>query len=183
MDSQTVIKQSLRSLPATIFNESKEHACRSHLVRWVEVLNIVEIKLQLGVSMNGRWLRVGNDDVCEIESKQSVVLLYPCLELARIQFEQRLSDSLRELSLPFVLFATFPTNDILEQALLSGSEHWTKLALQWIDATSASPRLETALKSVAKSQDKRLSQQTRQNANRLRKAITMHGELNTRANQ
>lgn len=179
MDSSTNIKLGLQSLPAHLFREAPEHTTRTQTVRWVKVASFPNKNLQLGLSVNGFWVREGLDDVCELCPDRGLVPIYPCLEIAPNLFQQELAKSLSDLGLPTDLVTTFPVSDIVEQALKSGSENWTRLSLQWVNTNAVTAAVEQALVLVAQSKDKRLSQRTRQDAKHILKVIAKakgHGQ-------
>jgi hypothetical protein len=155
-----------------MFRESPEHTDSTRIVRWVKVANFPDKNLQLGLSASGFWVREGLGDVCELDVAYGLVPLYPCLELEPSFFQQTLAKSLSNFGLPTELAKTFPVNDLVEQALKSGSDHWTKLSLQWVNTTAATDGVARALKLLAESQDKRMSQHTRQGAKRILKIIS-----------
>lgn len=175
MDSSTAIKLGLQSLPSSLLLEAPEHTSRAQTVRWVKVASFPSKNLQLGLSTNGCWVREGLNDVCELHPDRGLVPLYPCLELPLCLVQQAITKALDDLGLPANLADTFPKTDLVEQALKSGSEHWTKLSLQWIDTTAIAERVTQALLSVAESKDKRLSQGTRQGAKHILKTIKPNG--------
>ena len=171
MDSCKIIKQCLEALPTSLFHEAPEHSARAQTVRWVKVINFPNKNLQLGLSESGYWVREGVGDVCVLDPAQGLVPLYPCLEIEPSVFHQKLAMSLNKIGLRSDVAKTFPLVDLIGQALHSGSEHWTKLGLQWCGTATKTTAITNALAFVAHSKDKRLSLNTRQAARHFLKDI------------
>lgn len=161
----------LKSLPEAFLMESPSHEASNRIVRWLKVVNFPEKRLSIGLSTTGHWVREGVDDVCELIPSKGFVPLYPCLEIDREVFWCNLILALDAIPLPVELADTFPIEDILEQALISGSEHWTRAALAWVRPEEATSRVKSALTLVALSKGGEISQKTRQGARFLLKRL------------
>jgi hypothetical protein len=99
------------------------------MVRWIEVAELPPSKLILGLSDSGYWVRGGGATI-EVANGPHALSLLPCLECPSETFRQTLRNGLARRGLPEALEVTFPIDDLISAGLMSGSEYWTKLALE-----------------------------------------------------
>ena len=172
MKSEDIISSTLSKCGSLDFVLSPEHRDRKLIVRWIKVAEFKDLRLVLGLSSNGFWVRLGAEDVCLLRPGDYLLPLLPSLELPRLEFIERLASGLTAAGLPAELITTFPKADLVITGLRSESEHWIRLALGWIESGPVQLEIKNALSDLALSKDKRIPQALRHAAHRI---------LNTRA--
>lgn len=124
---------------------------REHqMVRWIEVAELPQSKLILGLSDSGYWVRGGGATI-EIANGPHAIALLPCLECPSEMFRQALRSGLARRGLPEALEETFPIGELISVGLKSGSEYWTKLALERVGEVGATPATRDALRAASRS--------------------------------
>ena len=119
------------------------------MVRWIEVAELPPSKLIIGLSDSGYWVRGGA--TVEIANGPHAISLLPCLECPSEMFRQALRDSLARRGLPDALEDTFPIDDLIVAGLKSGSEYWTRLALDRVEEVGATPATRDVLRAAPRS--------------------------------
>jgi hypothetical protein len=71
------------------------------------------------------------------------------LELALDEMRRLLEQGLQATGLTTEFVAVFPFEDVVTTGLGSSSERWAGLALKWAEQLHTSPKLETAINSLA----------------------------------
>jgi hypothetical protein len=120
------------------------------MVRWIEVAELPPSQLIIGLSDSGSWVRGGGATV-EIANGPHAISLLPCLECPSERLRQTLGDGLARRGLPDTLAETFPIEDLILAGLKSGSEYWTKLALERVGELGATPATQDALRDASRS--------------------------------
>lgn len=167
MKSEDIISSVLSKCGSLDFVSSPEHRDRDLLVRWIKAAEFKDLRLVLGLSSNGFWVRPGAEDVCLLRPGDYLLPLLPSLELPRSEFMRRLADGLTAAGLPVELITTFPEADLIITGLRSESEHWIRLALAWSGSTPVQMKIKNTLSDLASSKDKRIPQSLRHEAHRI----------------
>jgi len=124
---------------------------REHqVVRWIKVAELPPSALIVGLSDEGYWVRGGGPTIEVADGPQAITLL-PCLEYPSSIFRSALSIGLAKCGLPESLDETFPLDDLIIAGLQSGSEYWTKLALERLGEVGATLATRDALRFAARS--------------------------------
>jgi hypothetical protein len=114
------------------------------IIRWIKVANIGPAKVTVGLSRDGYWVR-GDGATVEVANGPHAITLLPCLEIPIEDIRNSIRNGLVDLSLPLHLEDTFPLTDLVVAALASGSELWTRLALDRIEEGFCNERVNNAL--------------------------------------
>lgn len=136
--------------PGLSWKDSRDHVTNSdNYVRWIPVANLPAARLELGLSLNAMWVRVGSGSVTEFIPDKPCVFLLPILEIPFEEAHRLLMESLQAIGLSKDFLLTFPFEDILITASDSHSERWANLMLGWAKEMPNSTRLQAALERLA----------------------------------
>lgn len=114
------------------------------VVRWIKVAELPLSPLIIGLSDQGYWVRGGGATIEIADGPQAITLL-PCLEYPTPVFRRALGTGLAQRGLPESLDETFPIHDLIIAGLRSGSEVWTRLALERLEEVGATSSIRDAL--------------------------------------
>ena len=136
-------------------------------IGWIKLIEFAKPRLELGLSVNGYWVRSTPNGLLEVKSLENLVSLLPCLEVSYRRFTECLANGIGEFALPQELLAEFPWQDLVQIGLRdSASAHWQTLALEWAKHLDLIEPLVDILKIMA---SKGKSQELRHNAKHILK--------------
>lgn len=125
-----------------------EHSTKTGAtLTWLPVVDFVEERIKLGLSTSGRWVR--GSAASAVEFAAGTPFFLPLLEAPLENVLNRVRDGLVAAGLPDSFAASLPVEQVTIDGLLSGSQHWTGLALQWAAELPRSEQLDAALRRVA----------------------------------
>lgn len=119
-------------------------------IRWIKVTEVGPAKTTLGLSDDGYWVRGGGATI-EVANGPLAITFLPCLEVPIEEFRQAIRNGLVHIALSSSMEVSFPYSDLLVTGLTSGSELWTKLALDRIEEGMQSKEVDDALRLASKS--------------------------------
>lgn len=134
----------------TSWNESSVYGDESKSLKWIEVIILKSLGLQLGISFNGYWVRISNNLVYEFSSGCSYRFLYPVIELRLLDVQKAIIDGLNYHHLPLGFLDNFPFENIVISGLSSNSEYWCNLALKYIEDLEIDEEIINALNICSK---------------------------------
>ncbi|WP_437314749.1 hypothetical protein [Sorangium sp. So ce385] len=137
------------------------------MIRLTPVALLETARLDLGVSSDGWWVRIGDESAREFSLGKDCVYLLPILEVTPVEARQRLLEGLRAKGISEEFIELFPFEDVVATGLASQSQHWAALALGWVRIIGRSPKVERALAALA---DSGPTQKLRHEARRLLKS-------------
>ncbi|TCI04834.1 hypothetical protein EZV61_02350 [Corallincola luteus] len=156
----------------TSWNESPVDGDESKSLKWVKVVTLDTLGLLLGISSNGRWLRVGSESVYEFDSKKSFMPLYPILEVVLKDVKFAIKRGLESQQLPADLLESFPFQDVVLSGINSGSEYWCNLSLKYVEQLPCDVVISKALDLCSKNGP---TQKLRHQAKKLRSRSQIKG--------
>lgn len=152
MDSE-IHEQLLSELrrPHIVWRRGARHgSAGSEPIDWIPISNIHQASIQLGLSSDGRWVRVTPRSVIEMRDEEPAVFMLPVLEVTLGEFQRLIEEGLKYQGMGGQLFGTFPVQEVTITGLESHSEHWEDLALKWAPHLTLTPRLRVALEKLAR---------------------------------
>jgi hypothetical protein len=131
--------------PAFLWKMSQDHDSEGSIIRWIPIANLVHARIQLGLSSTGLWVRTTPRSVTIFEPQTPCVSLLPVLEVKLNDLRRLLGEALQRVGLSRAFVGTFPFEDVAITGLTSCSEHWSGLALKWVEQLDVSVPLEDGL--------------------------------------
>ena len=98
---------------------------------WLPIFAFAQGRVGVGLSPQGAWVQVHDQRVMPCIEGAALVALLPLLEMPLEQVRALLSEGLGRHGLPQAIGEHFPFAGVVATGLLSPSEYWTTLALQW----------------------------------------------------
>jgi hypothetical protein len=114
-------------------------------LRWIRIANLHIARIEIGLSSDAQWLRIGPHSVTRFSNGKPCVFLLPILELPFDEAFRLLERGLHAHQLSSEFLKLFPFEDVVVTGLESDSEHWTSLALKWVEQRPLSDKLMHAL--------------------------------------
>jgi len=147
LQERLLAKLSRHGLP---WNTSPNHETEAQAtLRWLSIANLTAARIELGLSSDARWVRVTSQSVTAFRDDKPCVFLLPVLEVDLGEVHRVLEQGLQAKGLSEEFSSVFPFEDVVTTGLESHSEHWTSLALKWAEQLPESPKLQSALQSLA----------------------------------
>ena len=119
------------------------------MLRWLSIANLTAARIELGLSSDARWVRATSQSVTVFSHDKPCVFLLPLLEVDLGEARRAVEQGLQARGLSAEFGIVFPFEDVVTTGLKSHSEHWAGLALKWAEQLPISPKLQSALKSLA----------------------------------
>ncbi|WP_157907330.1 hypothetical protein [Sorangium cellulosum] len=121
------------------------------VIRLTPVASLETARLDLGISSDGWWVRIGEKSASEFPLGHECVFLLPILEVTPVEARQRLLEGLQIKGIPEEFIELFPFEDVVATGLASESLRWASLALDWAKLIERSPKVAQALAALADS--------------------------------
>lgn len=173
------LQQILKSITSPQWRHSILRGHNGGLLRWLPVIKI-NGDTWYGLSEDGRWVAGSEDEnvrLVEISGHEPAVPLLACLEHSRSEIESLVAAGCQFVGLPAAVVDTFPFEAGVTCGLMSSSDYWIGLAIEWLQDMPINDRMAKILSGVVKS--KGVSQKNRHRAARLfKQLISKHREEN-----
>jgi hypothetical protein len=101
-------------------------------LKWLPIFAFAQGRVGMGLSPQGAWVQVHEQRVLPCIEGAALVSLLPLLEIPLEQVRALISAGLGRHGLPPAIGELFPFARVVASGLLSLSEYWTTLALQWV---------------------------------------------------
>jgi hypothetical protein len=132
-------------------------------VRWLPIADLSG--RFVGLISTGEWAADTVEGLVVLSTPNSTMPLLPCLGSSYVENHGILADACTALGLPGGVADTFPWPPLVLNAIESESDHWVRLALNWLEVVPPEQLPPDALSRIANS--KQFSQETRHLARRL----------------
>ena len=176
------LQQILKSITSPQWRHSILRGHNGGLLRWLPVIKI-DGDTWYGLSEDGRWVAGSEDEnvrLVEISGHEPAVPLLACLEHSRSEIESLVAAGCQFVGLPAAVVDTFPFEAGVTCGLMSSSDYWIGLAIEWLQDMPINDKMAKILSGVVKS--KGVSQKNRHRAAQLfKQLISKHREENGHA--
>lgn len=165
------LQQILKGIASPQWRHSILQGHNDDLLRWLPVTKI-NGDTWYGLSEDDRWVAGSEDEnvrLVEISEHEPAVPLLSCLEHSRSEIEALVAAGCQFVGLPATVVDTFPFEAGVTCGLMSSSDYWIELAIEWLQDMSINDKIAKILSGVVKS--KGVSQKNRHRAARLFKQL------------
>jgi hypothetical protein len=147
--------------------EKSEIRGTNRTLLWLPVAQIFAETYRIGFSIDSYWVIEIENYISVLSSDASMLRLFPCLKKTYQEFVILIEKGLSQKNLPSELSSTFPYKRLIINALRSGSDFWTSLALDWLTDLNVNEDEDFIIELKVLSVAMWLTQETKQKANKL----------------